>query len=183
MNLKAFYSFIDHMDNPQEFVPRVTTGQYTENELSAEDRQVVYSKDWCGLFEKWQIERLDTLYARYEQDFNLGDVNLEDSARKACKASLNADIAEDKFRRGEIPMKEYQDAQKVFDTYSLSSNFAASKRKPGEGSTLGSLGELIYKIEVTGELSKRKVTFEPDDIDRIIADFRHTDVAIGEETR
>lgn len=153
------------------------------NDLTEADHQLVYSPEWCGRFERWQLERLDSLYERYSKEFNLADVNVEDYARKACKASLNADIAEDKMRRGELSLKDYQDAQRVFDTYSLSSNFAASKRKQDDSSGIGSLGELIAIVEGTGQINKRQVSWPKDSVDRVLDHFRHTDIAVGEENR
>ena len=181
MNLKAFYHYIDNVSN-DEFIPSYSAGVTdTRSSIPAQDRTLEYSPEWCGSFEKWQLDRLNELYERYETDFDLKDVNIQDYVRKACKASLNADIAEDKMRRGEISVKEYKDAQQIFDSYSLSSGLAASKRKPGDNAGLDNLGKIIYDIEVTGILSTRKVTFPPDDIDQIIAEFRHTDLAIGED--
>lgn len=182
MNFSAFYHYIDNISDTGDFFPTYVNGVVdSKSGLSEKDRTLVYSKEWCGMFEAWQLERLNDLYERYETDFDLKDVNIQDYVRKACKASLNADIAEDKMRRGEISVKEYKDTQQIFDSYSLSSGLAATKRKPGENSALDNLGKIIYDIEVTGILSTRKVTFPPDDVDRIIAEFRHTDLAIGEE--
>ena len=46
---------------------------------------------------------------------------------------------------------------------------------------LGSLGMIVAKIEMSGELDTPQVAFPPDDIDRIINDFRHTVAAVGLE--
>lgn len=182
MNLKPFYRYVDNISDEGSFIPTYANGVViAENALTDEDRRVEYSKEWCGWFEKWQLDRLNDLFDRYENDFDLRDVNIQDYVRKACKASLNADIAEDKMRRGEITVREYKDTQQIFDSYSLSSGLAASKRKPGDNTGLDNLGKIIYDIEVTGILATRQVVFPPDDVDRIIAEFRHTDVAIGEE--
>ena len=39
----------------------------------------------------------------------------------------------------------------------------------------------MAKIEMSGELDTPPATFPPDDVDRIIADFRHTIAAVGLE--
>lgn len=140
---------------------------------------MTYNKKWRGNFTAEQIEALEDIYSQYEEDFVLDNVNIRDYARKVAKASLNADIAEDRMRRGEISASEYKEAQKIFDDLSKSSNFAACRRKPGESSGLGSLGEIIQRLELSGALQMEGVTFPEDDIDRIIADFRHTLVAAG----
>jgi len=51
------------------------------------------------------------------------------------------------MRRGEISASEYKEAQRIFDDLSKSSNFAACRRKPGEASGMGSLGEIIMRLE------------------------------------
>lgn len=185
MNIGSFYSYQNNMDQNGQFLP-VSPEIAIEKpigDLTEADRQRVYSPEWCGWFERWQIQRLDMLYERYKNEFDLADVSLEDFARKTCKASLNADIAEDRMRRGEITLTEYQNAQKVFDSYSQSSNFAPSKRKQVENNDAGSLGEIVYAVEVTGAINDLmgKVRFPQDDIDSILRHYRHTDVAIGEE--
>lgn len=95
------------------------------------------------------------------------------------RASFNADIAEDKYRRGEISLKEYKDAASLFDTLSKSSEFAACKRKPGETAGMGSLGEIIEQIEMSGALNHRGDEFPPDQIDAILNDFYHAFIAAG----
>ena len=44
---------------------------------------------------------------------------------------------------------------------------------------LGSLGAIVAKIEMSGKLDMPDVSFPPDDIDKIIDDFRHTVAAVG----
>jgi hypothetical protein len=170
------------ISNPQ-------AGRYQDAELSdgqnavlpdnTASAEAVYSERWRGHYSARQLEALDAIYARYAEDFVLDTVNVQDYARKAAKASLNADIAEDKFRRGHGSLQEYRDAQKIFDDLSKSSNFAACKRKPGETSGIGSLGEIILRIESGGALLSEGVKLPEDDIDRVLADFRHTLAATG----
>lgn len=139
----------------------------------------IYSRVWRGTYTPEQIEMLDEQYAKLENDFELDDENRRDYARKVIRASLNADIAEDKYRRGEISLKEYKDAANLFDNLSKSSEFAACKRKPGETSGMGSLGEIILQVELSGALNERKDEFPPDQIDAILNDFYHAFVAAG----
>lgn len=175
MNMKGIYQFVNNIDAPDTQTD-VDTGMPTEKTLQ-------YSKKWRGRFTAEQIAELEATYANYEEDFVLDNENLRDYAKKVAKASLNADIAEDRMRRGEGTASEYREAQKIFDDLSKSSNFAACKRKPGESSGLGSLGEIILRIEVTGALNVSGVTFPEDDVDKILKDFRHTIVAVGAEGR
>ena len=132
-----------------------------------------------GYFTKDQIAILDATYEEYERDFDLGNVSVRDYARKVAKASLNADIAEDKMRRGEISASEYNEVQKIFDNLSKSSNFAACARKPGSSTGLTSLGNIIYNLEINHQLDINPFIFPEDDIDKVMADYRHVAVAVG----
>ena len=168
MNMKPFYFFVDNMSGRQA-------------RRDEDEQDIPYNKKWRGCFSAEQIEALEATYAQYEEDFVLDNVNIRDYARKVAKASLNADIAEDKMRRGQISASEYKEAQKIFDDLSKSSNFAACRRKPGETSGMGSLGEIILRLEINGVLNIEGTKFPEDDVDRIINDFRHTLKAVGDE--
>ena len=178
MNMANFYCYVENIGEDRIPAP---VEESKSDDSSAAQTKMTFNKKWRGYFTDEQIEALEDIYAQYEEDFVLDNVNIRDYARKVAKASLNADIAEDRMRRGEISAGDYKEAQKIFDDLSKSSNFAACRRKPGESSGLGSLGEIILRLETSGELNVQGVTFEPDDIDKIIADFRHTLTAAGAE--
>ena len=174
MNQVAFYYFIPNVGDEAKDVP--------DEKLSAIDpNKRSYNRKWGGFFTNEEIEALEDIYSQYEEDFVLDNVNIRDYARKVAKASLNADIAEDKMRRGQLSAGEYKEAQRIFDDLSKSSNFAACKRKPGEASGMGSLGEIIMRLEVSGELNTNGFTFPEDDIDKVVNDYRHTLRAVGIE--
>jgi hypothetical protein len=153
------------------------------HEFSDPDDKPRYDTVWRGWFTPTEIKMLEDIYAQYEQDFVLDNVNIRDYARKVAKASLNADIAEDKMRRGQITAKEYKEAQMIFDDLSKSSNFAACRRKPGENTGMGSLGEIILKLELEGYLNENPYTFPDDDVDKVLHDYEHTWKAIGADVR
>ena len=176
MNLGPFYTFVDRVGGDGTFVI-----QAKEPIVEEDGSQQKYNRKWAGNYTDEQIEILEEKYSQYEEDFVLDNVNIRDYARKVCKASLNADIAEDKMRRGMISVGEYKETQKIFDDLSKSSNFAACRRKPGEASGMGSLGEIIVRLEVDGKLNKNGFHFPPDDIDKIITDLKHTFKAVGIE--
>lgn len=170
----AFYYFIPNVGDEAKDVP--------DEKLSAIDpNKRSYNRKWGGFFTNEEIEALEDIYSQYEEDFVLDNVNIRDYARKVAKASLNADIAEDKMRRGQLSAGEYKEAQRIFDDLSKSSNFAACKRKPGEASGMGSLGEIIMRLEVSGVLNTNGFTFPEDDIDKVVNDYRHTLRAVGIE--
>ncbi len=92
---------------------------------------------------------------------------------------MNADILEDKMRHGEISASEYKDMQKIFGDYSKDGAFAAIKRKAGDTSGTGSLGEIIYMIEGLGEIKTSDYVFEKDGVDQATHDYLHTLEAVG----
>lgn len=171
MNLKPFYYY-----EPHDFFARVRT---PENPNGGEPEKPTYSEEWRGYYTSEEIKTLDAIYHQYEVDFVLDNVNIRDYAHKVAKASFNADVAEDRMRRGIGTASAYKEMQKIFDDMSKSSNFAACRRKAGDGSGFGSLGEVIYRLEMDGKLEENGFTFPEDDVDKIIGDFRHTLMSVG----
>lgn len=85
------------------------------------------------------------------------------------------------MRRGQGTPTEYKEAQKIFDDLSKSSNFAACRRKPGESTGMGSLGEIILRMETQGYLDQNPYTFPDDEVDEVIKAYQYTLQAIGME--
>ncbi len=170
MNIKAFYGYVDNIKSNDIF---------DTQKIEMRDEKMTYSTIWRGYFTKEQVDILDATYEEYEKDFDLSNVSMRDYARKVAKASLNADIAEDKMRRGEISASEYKEVQKIFDDLSKSSNFAACARKPGSSTGLTSLGNIIYGLEINHQLDINPFSFPEDDIDKVMADYRHVAMAVG----
>jgi len=184
MNLQNYYVFVDNTDeegNIRDFNPDSADGSLvkTENgEAVIDDGARIYSPVWNGMFTRREIEYLDSYYKRLEDEFVLEDINIQDYARKIAKASLEADNRYDLMRMGKCTSKEWQEAQNIFDGLSKSAAFAACQKKDKATGSNQVLCEIIQSIEVNHFAEMPKVTFEPDDIDRILADFAHTDFAI-----
>ena len=87
------------------------------------------------------------------------------------------------MRRGQGTPTDYKEAQKIFDDLSKSSNFAACRRKPGESSGMGSLGEIILRLETQGYLDENPYTFPDDDVDKVVQAYKYTLQAVGMELR
>lgn len=83
------------------------------------------------------------------------------------------------MRQGIVSVSDWREAQSIFDNLSKSANFAACRRKAGDAAGLGSLGQIVAKIEQTGKLETMKVSFPPDDIDKILGDLMHVVAAVG----
>ena len=99
-------------------------------------------------------------------------------AKKIAQASLEANRKGQKMREGTCSFQEWQQAQKMFDDLCKSSNFAACQRKSMDSNGLGSVSEIIMNIEINHHAECPEIHFPPDDIDKILADFAHTEVAI-----
>ena len=184
MNLPQYYRYNENADengNLDPFDVDSLQGMIVETEDGKEvmaNDPPRYSKVWRGMFTKREIEYLDDYYDRLNDSFNLDDVSMQDYARKVAKASLDADNMYDDYRAGRCTQKQWLDAQNAFDSMSRSSAFTAAQRKERGQDTMKSLAEIIAEIEINHHAVMPQVTFPPDDIDRILEDFRHTSEAI-----
>lgn len=184
MNLQNFYALVDNTDeegNIVDFNPNSAAGTAVpteDGEMILDDGARIYSPIWNGMFTRREIEYLDAYYERLENDFVLEDISIQDYARKIAKASLEADNRYDMMRTGKCTSKEWQEAQNIFDGLSKSASFAACQKKDKNNGSNLVLCEIIQNIEVNHYAEMPKVVFPKDDIDRIIEDFAHTDVAI-----
>lgn len=183
MNLPALYFYEPHdavMEAPPEKIGTVAPGAKGEDDASPEEEEV-YSREWGGKFTKEDLEVLDMKLAGIRESHDLSDPVQEDYARKVAKASLDADKAGDRMRRGDALPKEYADMMNIYDTLSKSANFAACRKEPGDQTGMGSLGEILLKLEVNKKLEIPPVTFPKDDVDKVLDDYRHLAVAVGAE--
>lgn len=185
MNMSGNYSYIENVGQDgimlEDFETRIS-GDASRPDAPEKDKEVekaTYSKIWRGYYTPSQIEELEHEYANLEEDFVLDNTNIRDYARKVAKASFNSDIAYEKYRRGEIPFKEYKEAMELFDSLSKSANFAACRRKPGESTGLGTIGEIFLRVELSGELNTSNYDFPEDQVDAILNDLYHTVRSIG----
>lgn len=184
MNLPQYYRYNENADengNLDPFDADSLQGMIVETEDGKEvmaNDPPRYSKVWRGMFTKREIEYLDDYYDRLNDSFNLDDVSMQDYARKVAKASLDADNMYDDYRAGKCTQKQWLDAQNAFDSMSRSSAFTAVQRKERGQDTMKSLAEIIAEIEINHHAVMPQVTFPPDDIDKILEDFRHTSEAI-----
>lgn len=182
-NMPAYYKYEEHDEcssvdeavrQEAQRIQRTIDTQPDLGDYDQEDEQSVYSMKFGGWFKKREIRWQEDYYARMAETFDLTDPNTHDYCVKNAVASLVVNNAADEYRRGKIQLKEYKDAMSVYDMTSKSANFAACKRKAEEKrEDIGSLGELIALIEGPMAMEFQKVQFEPDDIDRVQADYRH----------
>lgn len=185
MNLAPYYIFSppeDENGEIRDFDPDSLDGTIQKSadgkEFTLDSGAKIYSPTWNGLYTQQEIDYLNDYYDRLDNSFVLDDINIQDYARKVAKASLEADNRYNKMRSGTCTSKEWLEAQDTFDKMSRSSNFAASQRKDRGGAGNQVLCEIIADIEINHREDMPQVTFPPDVVDLIIADFAHTNYAI-----
>lgn len=183
MNLASFYRYRDNVGERGEYreFDAAAEEEAPLQAISHDDGELLYSREWNGMYTQREIDYLDDYYERLEEGFVLDNQNIQDYARKVAKASLDADTKYNRMRQGQGNAGDWKEAQAIFDNLSKSANFAACKRKPSDNAGMGALGLIVQKIEASGKLQTKQVKFPKDDIDLILEDFSHTLAAVGLE--
>lgn len=102
MNLENLYGYVSNMTEEGGYVP-LSIADKGEDETSLPQEKAerqLYSRVWNGYYTQREIDYLDDYYARLEEGFVLDNQNIQDYARKAAKASLDADIKYNRMRQG-----------------------------------------------------------------------------------
>jgi len=160
---------------------KATNNPNSSSELILDYGEKQYNQEWHGFYTKGELEYLKKYYDGLQRDFKLENSAYIDYAKKVCKASLAMDKAFSDMLDGKSGAeKRYKDFKDIFDQLSQSAKFAEKTRSENDSAGLGSLGEVVKKLEMNGFLQK-KVEFEKDDIDMIIDDFRWILASVGEE--
>lgn len=178
-SMQINYEFESHTGdlNIQSYQEAKEEGQVIEEKVDPNIK--TYSEEFGGYFKPDELKYLENYYRQLENDFELSDVNLRDTAKKLAKASLQADKVQDKYMAGQATMQDVKDAVALFDLLSKSGNFSASKRKPGDKGGLGSWGELTLQLETSGHPCTRKIEWPKDDVDKTIEEFRYIVQSLG----
>lgn len=143
MNLDYIYSYTDNIGKEgqyREFRPESNEGTIHADDTPCDNGELLHDKIWNGMYTQRELDYLNDYYARLEEGFVLDNQNIQDYARKAAKASLDADIKYNRMRQGQGGANDWKEAQAIFDNLSKSANFAACRRKPGDRAGMGALG-------------------------------------------
>lgn len=183
LNKKVLAFYFQQMNQTQYY--RIASNSSTSQDLLCKKNQSIknseektYSKKWRGYYTQQDLDYLEDYYSGLLRDFKIDNKNHEDYAKKAAKSSLMADKAYENWINGKGTEKAYRDAQTAFDTVCQSAKFSEKTRSYNDNSGMGSLGEIIKRLEVDGFFQK-KIKFEKDDVDSIIEDFRWILASIG----
>jgi hypothetical protein len=174
-SMQINYKFVDHTNDiyVQTYQDAKEEGQITSESEEDDPNVKKYSDEFNGWFKPEELKYLEEYYRQLENDFELSDVNLRDTAKKLAKASLQADKVQDKYMAGQATLQDVKDAMTLFDLLSKSGNFSASKRKPGEKGGLGSWAEISFYCETNGHPMTRQIEWPKDDVDKTIDEFRY----------
>lgn len=180
-SMQLNYKFVDHTNdiNVQTYEEAKEAGHVKTEEEEKDPNLKTYSEEFNGYFKPDELKYLRDYYNQLENEFDLSDVNLRDTAKKLAKASLQADIIQDKYMAGKATLQDVKDAITLFDLLSRAGNFSASKRKPGEKGGLGSWSELTFQLESSGHPCTRKIEWPKDDVDKTIEEFRYIVQSLG----
>ena len=174
-SMQINYKFEDHSnDMIQSYQEAKQEGMVKEDKPETPDPNVkTFSEFFNGYFKPEELKYLEDYYQQLENDFELSDVNLRDTAKKLAKQSLICDRVQDKYAAGQATLADVRDAMTLFDLLSKSGNFSASKRKPGDKGGLGSWAEISFFLETNGHTMTRKIEWPKDDVDKTIDEFRY----------
>lgn len=163
MNQAKYYESVDETYTPQE------PDHDVEIEVeSHEPEGLTYSEHWGGFYSQKHLSFLDKLYRGLEDQFDLSDIHLQDNAKKVAQASLDVEIARNRYRS--MSSKENSDllsqAIKIYRDLSDQAKFSANKRTAGDRVGYSDLGTLIARVEQTGRLDV-EIEFPKDEVDYI----------------
>ena len=92
MNLASVYRYSNNVGDDSVFKPfnaesASGTVQHEETSADTDDGELIFSREWNGLYTQREIDYLNDYYAQLEEGFVLDNQNIQDYARKAAKAS------------------------------------------------------------------------------------------------
>ena len=179
------YKYEDHTNDPyaNNYDEAKEGGKIIEfDSAKPKDKNLkTYNEFFNGEFKPSELEYLEKYYQGLEQDFNLSDTALRDTAKKVAKASLLADKAQNDYMSGRGSLQDVKDANAVLDLLMKTGNFAACKRKADDKTGMSSWSELTLHLETHGFLADKLVYWDQDDVDKTINEFRYITEAIGLE--
>lgn len=175
-SMQINYKFVDHTNdiNVQTYEDAKEAGHIVEEKPETKDPNVkTYNAFFNGDFKPSELEYLEDYYNQLQNDFDLSDVALRDNAKKLAKAALTADKVQNDYMAGRCSLQDVVNAMQQYNSLMSMGNFAASKRKPGDKSGLGSWAEIAFYLESNGHTMQRKIEWEKDDVDKTIEEFRY----------
>ena len=170
MQMTQNYAYEDHLNNPyvNDYDQAKESGMIVDGKSSKDKNVKVYDAFFNGEFKPSEIEYLQSYYAGLQEDFDLSDTALRDTAKKVAKASLMADKVQNDYMAGRCSLQDVKDATAQLDLLMKTGNFAACKRKPGDKNTLNNWAETTLYCETHGYPCVEPIVWEKDVVDMAI---------------
>lgn len=142
-----------------------------------------WSEEWFGEYSERELRWLNRYYDGLKHDKDGRELEfthtLDDYAHNIAVAALTLRKLQADYRMGRCSIAEVKDAQTMYDNLNKSANFAECKRKEDAAADRLSVGEIALYLEQHGHPMTRKIEWEPDDVDRAIAELHHIVRAVG----
>jgi hypothetical protein len=180
--LQRYYKYFDpaKASNASSYAEAKELGEIADD-VDPDVKQ--WSDEWFGYYSPRELSWLNNYYQHLKHDDQGNELDfdhtLDDYAHNIAVQSMIVKKLQSDYRAGRCSMAEVKDAQMVMDTLNKSANFAACRKKPKEEGNKLSIGEIVNYLEQHGHPMTRKIQWEPDDIDRSIAELHHIVRAVG----
>ena len=174
------YQYEEHLNDPH-------TNSYDEAKengkiAETKDKNIkTYNEFFNGEFKELEIEYLENYYNGLQEDFDLSDTALRDTAKKVAKASLMADKVQNDYMAGRCSLQDVKDATAQLDLLMKTGNFAACKRKPGDKNTLNNWAETTMYCETHGYPCVKPIDWPKDVVDMTIESLNYVVESLRED--
>lgn len=178
MNLPNYYKFQNNdydtakeIADKEEELHKATLEKH--NAFLEENETKSFDENWYGEYSQKELKYLNDFYEQLLTQFEISDIQMENTVKEVAKASLEMKQAYNEMRLGTPAASvRYQNARDSYLKLSDNAKLSASKRSTNDRIGFSDLGSLIKRIENSGALM-RKIEFEKDEVERIRDDFRH----------
>lgn len=134
----------------------------------------IYSAKFSGEYTQHQLDYLESYYEGLVKERGLEDVNSLDYAKKAAKASLQANEMQALYAAGKCSLSSVKEALSMFDLLSKSANFAPSKKDARSlAASDMSVGEMVLELIESDHFCNEPVEWPKDDVDKTVDMFLH----------
>jgi len=180
MNQVNWYAFIpDSSVDIKELKADLEDEEYDNTPIKKRKERKTYSLKWAGDFTAEEIIYLEDQYKKAQDQYDLKTGNDFEYAMNVAVAGLIVRKNRNGYLNGENGAdKRYKEAVAIYDSLCTSSKFNQKTRSTNDTAGLGSLSEIVAKLEQTGFLQK-KIIFEDDSIEKVNADLRHVLSSVG----
>ena len=137
-----------------------------ENDLTDEDKRYLRLK-WGKAYKPEEWVRLEQLYQKMTQSYDIQGAGHEDVLLLVCKTSLKANQL--------LDIGDVDGAQKMikmYDSLMKSGKFTAAQNKADNGEFLDSISEFVVLCEKEGFIPRYYVDSPKDKVDETIADLK-----------